>query len=219
MVRFASASLLLLASLVAGQECPADPGTSPDEPPFGQPINPRPEDVPAGCSNYEVLTARGTSEPGTFGYRVGDPLVGNVTEVLAGARGYPVQYPASFDFANGVVVGGQDVIARLESQIKACPDQTFSLVGYSQGAMVMRNALGIMPDDLLEKVKSIVFFGDPEIEDELPAAVVEKLLNNCAPGDSVCDREGEYCFTSHISYTFPEWMEPSTDYIVQAFTS
>jgi cutinase len=80
------------------------------------------------------------------------------------------------------------VIARLESQVSACPDQTFSLVGYSQGAMVMRNALGMMPDDLLEKVKSIVFFGDVLFGEELPAAVEEKLLNNCAPGDSVSAR-------------------------------
>lgn len=43
------------------------------------------------------MVARGTSEPnyeaggGKFGIVVGDPVVSNVTEVLPGARGYPVQ--------------------------------------------------------------------------------------------------------------------------------
>lgn len=41
-------------------------------------------------------TARGTSEPnyaqgGKFGVIVGDPVVSNVTAIISGARGYPVQ--------------------------------------------------------------------------------------------------------------------------------
>jgi hypothetical protein len=38
-----------------------------------------------------TLAARGTSENGKFGYRVGDPVIGNITEVLPGSRGYPIQ--------------------------------------------------------------------------------------------------------------------------------
>jgi hypothetical protein len=47
--------------------------------------------VPAGCAKYEVLVARGTSEPGAFGSMVGDPLVARVVKLLPEARGYPVQ--------------------------------------------------------------------------------------------------------------------------------
>jgi hypothetical protein len=47
--------------------------------------------VPAGCAKYEVLVARGTSEPGDFGSMVGDPLVARVHKLLPDARGYPVQ--------------------------------------------------------------------------------------------------------------------------------
>jgi cutinase len=219
MLRLFTASVTLLAVLAAGQECPENPGTDPSEPPFGSPIPPRPEDIPAGCSGFEILTARGTSEPGTFGYRVGDPLVGNVTESLPGSRGYPVQYPASFDFENGVEQGGTDVVDRIQSQSISCPNQTFSLVGYSQGAMVMRNGLQKLPTDLFDKVKSIVLFGDPEIDSALPDGLEDKLLDNCAPGDSVCDRSGTYCPYSHISYTYPEWMEPSATFIITAFTT
>lgn len=43
-----------------------------------------------------TVIARGTSEIGVFGYRVGDPVTGNVTEVLPGSRGYPVQVRTPF---------------------------------------------------------------------------------------------------------------------------
>lgn len=96
-----------------------------------------------------------------------------------------MKYPASSDFANGVAQGGLDVINRIESQSQVCPDQTFSLVGYSQGAMVMRNAIGNLSESLFGKVKSIVLFGDPEIDSEIPAELEAKLLENCATGDFV----------------------------------
>jgi hypothetical protein len=48
--------MLALATLAVGQNCPANPGTDPAEPPFGSPIPPRPEDIPAGCSEFEILS-------------------------------------------------------------------------------------------------------------------------------------------------------------------
>jgi cutinase len=219
MVRLASASLFFLASLVVGQDCPPSSGRDPAEPPFGQPIPPKPEDVPAGCSAFEILSARGTSESGKFGYRVGDPVIGNVTEVLEGSRGYPVQYPASGGFEDSVAVGARDVAARIQSQSEACPDQAFSLIGYSQGAMVIRDALPLIPEALYEKIKSLVLFGDPYYGQELPGDLAGRTLENCAPGDNVCDKSGKLCPYSHISYTFPEWVEKSEEFIVDGFSS
>ncbi|CAH0046688.1 unnamed protein product [Clonostachys solani] len=219
MVPRVASSILLFALLTLGQECPPNPGTDPNEPSFGTPVPVRPEDIPNGCSDFEILAARGTSEIGKFGYRIGDPLIGNVTETLPGSRGYPVQYPASSDFANGVAQGGLDVVSRIESQSQLCPDQTFSLVGYSQGAMVMRSAIGNLSESLFEKVKSIVLFGDPEIDSEIPAELEAKLLENCATGDFACDRSGTTCPYGHITYSFPEWIEPAEDFIVKAFSS
>jgi hypothetical protein len=78
--------------LVAGQaDCPVLP---PFE--FGPPVPINPDDIPTGCSPYEVLVARGTSEinfepDGKFGVVVGDPVVSNLTRVLDGVQGYPVQ--------------------------------------------------------------------------------------------------------------------------------
>jgi hypothetical protein len=115
-VSLLSTSFFCSIAIALAQECPPDIGTDPNEPPFGNPIPPVPEDIPTGCSELEILAgkeqslptmvppikadqaqARGTSENGKFGYRVGDPLVGNVTQILEGARGYPVQVSAQTD--------------------------------------------------------------------------------------------------------------------------
>jgi hypothetical protein len=49
--------------------------------------------VPSGCAKYEVIVARGTSEPGPLGVIVGDPVVARVQRDMPGVkvRGYPVQ--------------------------------------------------------------------------------------------------------------------------------
>lgn len=110
--------LTLVAQLAVSQEdCPDIP---PNDVEMGEPVPMIPEDIPEGCSAYEILVgkssslqtmsvppcfpilltqpvARGTSEPnyeegdGKFGFVVGDPVVSNVTEKLPEARGYPVQ--------------------------------------------------------------------------------------------------------------------------------
>jgi cutinase len=71
---------------------------------MGKAVPPNPAHIASGCAALEVLVARGTSEVnyeakgGKFGIVVGDPLISNLTLVLPGARGYPVQvtyYPLS----------------------------------------------------------------------------------------------------------------------------
>lgn len=52
----------LAAALVVGQECPEDPGTDPNEPVFGSPVELVPENIPAGCSEYEILSGESQYE-------------------------------------------------------------------------------------------------------------------------------------------------------------
>ncbi len=47
--------------------------------------------APKGCSQFEIIVARGTGEPGPFGMIVGDGLVRRVKQLVPGARGYAVQ--------------------------------------------------------------------------------------------------------------------------------
>lgn len=93
------ASLVSLLAFTTAQECGEAPEGALDG--FGKAIGPFPQDIPTGCSAFEILVARGTSEPnyevnGKFGIVVGDPVVSNTTLKIPGARGYPVQVCLSY---------------------------------------------------------------------------------------------------------------------------
>ncbi|WYZ42517.1 hypothetical protein EsH8_VI_000216 [Colletotrichum jinshuiense] len=226
--RFLALSLMSLAYVTA-QECPEIPDTGVT---IGDPVPIRPQDIPAGCSDYEILVARGTSEPnfegggGKFGIIVGDPVVSNTTLVLPGARGYPVQVRIqSISYSqiiSGTLRGSIDVVNRLISQAVACPKQTFSLVGYSQGAGVMHAAADNIPTALYGRIKSLVMFGDGYLRlganaSKFPAGLNEKVRQVCAPGDPVCDPAGT-CTFYHLTYIRPEYIDPAVNFIVQKFT-
>jgi cutinase len=117
---------------------------------------------------------------------VGDPVIGNLTKVLPKARGYPVQYPASTDRTGGAQ-GAKDIISRLQNQVKECPNEKFALVGYSQGASVVRAAAKDIPVDIQSKIVALVMFGDPGLKrgERFAPALEAKLLENCAQGDMV----------------------------------
>ncbi|KAK4243118.1 cutinase-domain-containing protein [Corynascus novoguineensis] len=226
--RLLAVSLLSL-TLAAAQNngsCPQLPDTGVT---IGEPVPVHPEHIPAGCSDFEILVARGTSEPnyeeggGKFGIVVGDPVVSNTTVKLAGARGYPVQYPASADVVGGTIRGSADVVRRLVSQAADCPNQQFSLVGYSQGAGVMHAAAKDIPIRLYSRIKSIVMFGDPyhrlgDVLSKFPVGLNNKVMQICADGDPVCDPQGE-CTYYHLTYIRPDYVNQAVDFIVQDFAA
>jgi cutinase len=77
----------------------------------------------------------------------------------------------------------------LTEQSSACPKQKFALVGYSQGAIVMRSAAPKLPEALHSKIVALVMFGDPGLRAMgrgFPADLQAKLYENCGPGDPVC---------------------------------
>jgi cutinase len=93
-----------------------------------------------------------------------------------------------------VMTGVNDVVERLVAQDKACPKQMFALVGFSQGAMVMHGAASKIPAEIaMKKVMALVMFGDPGLGkakvEPLPAALSQRIFENCAVGDPV----GEIC--------------------------
>jgi cutinase len=107
--------------------------------------------------------------------------------------------------------GIDDTINRLNKQSKACPDQKFALVGYSQGGWVVHGALspsgapveGLqnprpkLDDGVVPKILAIVLFGDPGFKSTapvgdkqqaapaIPASLQSMLKQNCNPGDPV----------------------------------
>lgn len=79
---------------------------------------------------------------------------------------------------------------RLIAQSIACPRQTFSLVGYSQGAGVMHAAAKDIPISLYPRIKSLVMFGDGyhrlgDVLSRFPVGLNSKVKQVCAPGDPV----------------------------------
>jgi cutinase len=81
-------------------------------------------------------------------------------------------------------------VNRLKAQAAACPKQTFSLVGYSQGAGVMHAAAKDIPITLYPRIKSLVMFGDGyhrlgDLLSRFPIGLNSKVKQVCAPGDPV----------------------------------
>jgi hypothetical protein len=143
-----------------------------------------------------------------------------------------------------VKAGAADVISRLTAQEKACPNQVFALVGYSQGAAVMNVTAKSIPDSIEKKIKALVMFGDPTLKPEasrytkFSPALLKKIYENCEACDMVSNRAfshvllrfqhmtnalvSQVCdkgtdFGPHLHYQRPEFQEKSVDFIVQAF--
>ena len=113
------------------------------------------------CPDVEVIFARGTAEPPGVG-GVGQAFV-DALRSQAGSRSvgvYPVNYPASADFADPmafaatVVEGIRDAGAHIQSTAATCPNTRMVVGGYSQGAAVAG------------------FVTSAEVPPEVPAALV-----------------------------------------------
>src|ERR1700758_1470578 len=92
----------------------------------------------APCPDVEVTFARATTEPAGVGV-VGQQFVDSLRSQVRGKSigVYPVNYPASDDFAPSVNAGTSDANAHVQSMIANCPNTRMVLGGYSQGALVI----------------------------------------------------------------------------------
>lgn len=120
------------------------------------------------CKPIIMLYARGTWEPNKPGTeipkQVADPLLKTLEQI----------YPGKIEFRNvkydggaiGYLSGGDGAGTRkFESMTKeaanGCPNSALLLVGYSQGAQVLYNAVSKLQPDVAKKVKAIFMIGDP----------------------------------------------------------
>ena len=181
----------------------------------------------ATCPDIEVTFARATGEPPGVGV-VGQEFIDALRPQVGGRSVgiYPVNYPASADFAPSANAGGVDANAHVESMAASCPNTKLVLGGYSQGAGVIdlttisrAPSLGLMPDiltaDEAAHVAAVATFGNPS--DRILGAPVNvlsdwygaKAIDLCAPGDPVCTPGGpaltlpthdELFSPAHLSY-------------------
>jgi len=170
----------------------------------------------AACTDIDVVAARGTFEPGDLGFIVGDPVYSALQKKITGKTlsGYKVNYPADLSLTSAAQ-GNADVVNHVKSQAAACPNQRFVLVGYSQGANVVDNSIGVssdgavvggpivatIPADLAPRIAAILLFGNPirAIGRQVTGPYQSRTKDYCADGDPVCQSGGANIL-AHLSY-------------------
>ncbi|MBV1939068.1 cutinase family protein [Streptomyces sp. BV286] len=170
----------------------------------------------AACSDIEVVSARGTFEPGTLGTIVGDPVFAALQKRLTGKNltSHKVDYPADLSLGSSAQ-GNTDLVNHVKAQASSCPAQKFILVGYSQGANVVDNSIGIssagspvggtitatLPDDVEPKVSAVLLFGNPirSLGKSVTGTYADRTHDVCAQGDPVCESGGNDTL-AHLSY-------------------
>jgi cutinase len=179
----------------------------------------------APCPDVEVTFARATTEPPGVG-AVGQEFIDSLRSQVGGKSlgVYPVNYPATFDFAPSANAGADDASAHVESMAANCPNTKIVLGGYSQGAMVI-DLITIaqfpvagfipasLPADVADHVAALAVFGNPS--DRYLGAPIDavspwygaKAIDLCAPGDPVCSpgpleppSQDEMFSPAHLSY-------------------
>ncbi len=127
----------------------------------------------ASCPDVEVTFARATNESpgvGGVGQAVVDSLRSQVGDRSVGV--YPVNYPATEDWAPSASAGASDASAHVQSMAANCPNTRLVLGGYSQGAMVIdlitiaqAPVAGFipasLPADVADHVAAVAVFGNP----------------------------------------------------------
>ena len=157
----------------------------------------------APCTDINVVSARGTSEPGTLGIIVGDSVYSALRSRITGRSlsAYAVNYPADVSVGSASR-GNADLVDHVTRQAASCPNQRFILVGYSQGANVVDNSIGIssqgaavggpivarIPASVEPRVAAILLFGNPirAIGKRVTGTYASRALDLCALGDPVC---------------------------------
>ena len=161
-----------------------------------------------GCSDVELIFARGTSEPPGIG-RVGVALADALRPQLGGRTlsTYGVAYPATYDFLRAAD-GAFDASGRISYLAQNCPNTRVVLGGYSQGAAIISMLAGLppvgdrigdigsappLPANLAGNVAAMVAFGNAGAKFGHPLSAAGPPLGGrgldlCADGDPICSR-------------------------------
>ena len=171
----------------------------------------------ATCADLDVVAARGTFEPGTLGLIVGDPVFSALQQKITGKTlsSYAVNYPADLSLTSAAT-GNLDVVNHVNAQAAACPNQRFILVGYSQGANVVDNSMGISSDGAVvgspivatipaavePRVAAVLLFGNPirALGKSVTGTYQSRTIDFCATGDPICQNGGTDVL-AHLGYT------------------
>lgn len=91
-------------------------------------------------SGVHIIAARGTMEPQGEGKMA--IHIGQIMSDIPGSDVDNVVYPANLDQPNSGNQGTTDMLLRVTRYAQSCPGSKMVLMGYSQGAYVVANAVG-----------------------------------------------------------------------------
>lgn len=162
-----------------------------------------------GCPDAEVVFARGTGEPvgpGGPGQAFTDSLTAQVSGKSVTV--YPVNYPATNDYANSAKAGAADEVAHVQNTVANCPKTKVVLGGYSQGAGVADLASHQLSPQVANHVAAVALFGNPQSnyskqlsDSQIPAidpSYSPKTIDICLPDDEICAEGGN--IIAHLGY-------------------
>lgn len=194
-----------------------------------------PRAAAAPCPDVDVVFARGTGEPagvGVIGQAFVDALRADLRDGLQRSDPgdeatdlsvYPVNYPASRDYATAVA-GVADAAAHVAEVAAACPATKVVLGGYSQGAGVVAlltsdgGAVGApalpglpppLSPELADRVAAVALFGKPSAAalsaENMPQitagpAFAAKIIDLCVDGDPICSANPNASIVPHLLY-------------------
>ncbi|CAD6446948.1 47f13803-3151-427c-b2f4-d414fc5b49a4 [Sclerotinia trifoliorum] len=156
------------------------------------------------CTDYTVIFARGTDDPGNTGVITGPPffmalqsLVGSSKVTIQGVNNYAASV-ATF-LAGGDPVGSASMASEIQAAHAACPNTHLVASGYSQGGQVVHNALALLPAATASWISSVVIFGDPLDGQAIPNVAASKVDTVCHTGDNIC-QAGDIILPAHLTY-------------------
>ncbi|OGM45344.1 cutinase precursor [Aspergillus bombycis] len=156
------------------------------------------------CTDYTVLFARGTSEPGNVGVLVGPPLA-EAFEGAVGASALSFQgvngYSASVEgyLAGGEAAGSKAMASQASDILSKCPDTKLVMSGYSQGCQIVHNAVEQLPAETASKISSVLLFGDPYKGKAFPNVDASRVHTVCHAGDTICENS-VIILPAHLTY-------------------
>lgn len=172
-----------------------------------------PIDVPPAsadpCPDAEVVFARGTGEPPGVG-GVGQAFIDSLNSQVPGRSigVYPVNYPATNNYAASAAAGADDASTHIQDMIAHCLNTKMVLGGYSQGAAVIDLSTQQIPPKTVDHVAAVALFGNPSSTyasnlsgGAFPAISPPyrpKTIELCVPDDMICAESGN--IVPHLMY-------------------
>lgn len=187
------------------------------------------QSAPPTLPELLIVSARGSTEPQS-GSRLLMPLARSIIRQYPGdARYIELAYPASFktfstqgplslDLGHSPHIGVQNLIGLLREEAGRSRDQHFVLLGWSQGAQVITDALlnpeqriagqdaGLLGSDVTDRIVAIALFGNPAFTAGEPhnAGDFQPEVSGVHPREpgaleAYSDRLRDYCAANDIA--------------------